>query len=167
VIISGVLILVMTEQQIGTPMNRATRVLLMSGVAVAAGMAFSAPAMASTATPAHTTTVTQVAPRHTWSEGHFRSLGACLSEGRRGVWRGDWDHYRCVRTGRGFELIVSEDWNHWNNGNWGWNHRNDHRWGNKGGKDWGNKGGKDWGNKGDKDGKDWGNKGGKDWGNKN
>jgi hypothetical protein len=116
----------MTEQQMGNPMNRATRVLLMSGVAVAAGMAFSAPAMAATSTPSPAGHTTQVAPRHSWSEGHYRSFTRCAAEGRQGVWSGDWDHYRCVRTGRGFELIVSEDWNNWNNGNnWG-------NWGNGG-----------------------------------
>jgi hypothetical protein len=113
----------------GTSMNRATRVLLMSGVAVAAGLAFSAPAMAATSTPAPAGASTQATPRHTWSEGRFRSFGSCNSEGRRGVWRGDWDHFRCVPAGNGrFELIVSEDYNNWYNGNHHWYNGN-HHWG--------------------------------------
>jgi hypothetical protein len=136
----------------------------MSGVAVAAGMAFSAPALAATSAPSPTSSTTQVAPRHTWSEGNYRSFTRCAAEGRSGVWRGDWDHFRCVRTGRGFELIVSEDWNSWNNHNSGpWIHNGGHQWdnnqGNKG--PWGgNQGNKDkgpWGgNQGNKDKGPWG-----------
>jgi hypothetical protein len=103
----------------------------MSGVAVAAGMAFSAPAMAATSTPSPAGHTTQVAPHggHTWSEGTYRSLSRCRAEGRSGVWSGDWDYYRCVPTRRGFTLIVTEEWNHWGNGN-NWNQGNN--WGNGG-----------------------------------
>src|SRR4051812_49229016 len=123
------LMLVMTEQQIGTPMNRATRVLLMSGVAVAAGMAFSVPAMAATPSTGTTGTAVQATPRHSWTEDYSRSPSRCGFDGRRGVWSGDWDHFSCVYVSHGrhrgmWALVVSQSWHgggHWHgggNGNW-------------------------------------------------
>jgi hypothetical protein len=124
-------------------MNRTVRVLLMSGVAVAAGMAFSAPAMAATSSTSSTSTTVQSSPRHGWVEGHFRTSSQCDRTGRIGRFLGRWDHYSCDYVWRGrnrgsWELTVSRgwhggDWHGTGTGNGDWNHQHggwDHQQGN-------------------------------------
>ena len=102
----------MTKQQIGTPMNRATRVLLMSGLAVAAGAAFgSAPALAAPASTSGTGATVQSAPRRTWVQNHYRTYNQCRTAGRIGEFAGRWNWYDCdfVTHGRfrgSWELTV-------------------------------------------------------------
>jgi hypothetical protein len=89
-------------------MNKATRLLAMTGMAVAAGLTMSAgPASAASATPAP-------GPGHDRVQGYFGNPIACQRAGRVGELRDRWDDHDCnkVRFGlhRGqWALLVS--WN--------------------------------------------------------
>ena len=87
-------------------MNKATRLLAMTGMAVVAGLTMGAgPASASTTTAAK-------APGHDRVEGYFHSRLQCERSGRFGELRDRWDSHDCnpVRFGRhrgDWELSVS------------------------------------------------------------
>jgi hypothetical protein len=132
-------------------MSKATRILAMAGLALAAGATIGAtPAMASPSAPQGTTVVTQEAapkaaksPTRSWYQGTYRSYRACVIAGRIGVARGFWDDYDCDRTRRGFRLEVERRWStgHWNHGNWGNNGHNWNNWNHRGGRDNDHRGG--------------------------
>ena len=90
-------------------MNKATRMLVMTGMAIVAGATFSAgPAMAASASPAPNSGTTATQGTKDW--GHDRSQiiryysnpFTCNREGRLGEWRHRWDNYNCFRVPFGF-----------------------------------------------------------------
>ncbi|MCU7722803.1 hypothetical protein ODJ79_03670 [Actinoplanes sp. KI2] len=100
-------------------MNKATRMLVMTGMAVVAAATFSAgPAMADTAAPAPTqhkvTTQSQTTTENTknwgpgWGPGGSRVVGyfsnpfTCNQVGRNGIWTHRWDYYNCYPVPFGF-----------------------------------------------------------------
>jgi hypothetical protein len=94
----------------GESMNKATRMLVMSGMAAVAALAFSAgPAAASSASPAPTASksTTQAAEKHgayrSKVVGYYRSPMQCHKAGRYGEWRNRWDGYTCYRVPFGFK----------------------------------------------------------------
>jgi hypothetical protein len=97
-------------------MNKATRILVMTGMALVAGATVGAgPASAATATPS---TTTKAAAKTDWGHdrivGYFRSPSACRTAGYIGERRGKWDNSDCIRVRGGFRrglwaLSVSED----------------------------------------------------------
>jgi hypothetical protein len=101
-------------------MNKATRILVMTGMALVAGATVGAgPASASTATPAAPSTTTKAAAKADWDRtvGYFRNPTACRIAGAIGERRGQWDDSYCVRVGGGFRrglwaLQVSYDNHH-------------------------------------------------------
>jgi hypothetical protein len=138
-------------------MNKATRILTMAGLSLAAGVTMgSAPAMAS-AGPVAAATATVAAAHHGPNHsahrlvGYFRGPVSCYRAGRLGEIRNRWDDYDCTRVRGGFRrglyaLTVSWD-DRGHNGGWhngGDDHGND-PWHN-GGDDHGNGG---WHNGGD------------------
>jgi hypothetical protein len=90
-------------------MNKATRLLAMTGMALAAGMTMGAgPASAATKTPAP-------GPHHDKVVGYYHSSSACERAGRVGELRDRWNNHDCDRVRFGFhrgqwELNVS--WGH-------------------------------------------------------
>jgi hypothetical protein len=126
-------------------MSKATRMLAMTGMALVAGVMFSAgPAAASSSTAQGTTTATQSTQQaaqadrgRTWVQGTYRTRIQCVRVGLVGQRFDRWDEFRCVRVHRGFRtyyrLVVQRDWHgggHWNdghgNGNWDNDHDHDH-----------------------------------------
>jgi hypothetical protein len=88
-------------------MNKATRILAVTGMSLLAGLTFGAtPALAGSSSVATNTTVEQMTPQAGHDEGHYRSFRDCERAGRWGVWQDDWEHYRCNRDWRGYELYV-------------------------------------------------------------
>jgi hypothetical protein len=92
----------------GESMNKATRMLMMTGMAVVAGATFSAgPAAAASASPspsaakASTQEAAKAFPRSSSIEGWYRSRGACESAGNRGEWRNRWDDHDCIPINTG------------------------------------------------------------------
>jgi hypothetical protein len=90
-------------------MNKVARMIVMSGMAAAAALAFSAgPAAASSATsaPAASKTTTQAADRFGPSGrivNYFRDPRTCNRVGWIGERRNQWDSYRCFRVPFGFK----------------------------------------------------------------
>ena len=90
-------------------MNKATRLLAMTGMALVAGVTMGAgPASAATKAPAP-------GPGHDKVVGYFHSPGACERAGRVGELRDKWNDHDCNRVRFGFhrgqwELSVS--WGH-------------------------------------------------------
>jgi hypothetical protein len=113
-------------------MNKATRTLAMTGLALTAGAAFAGtPAMASPATPAGPAASAAVGakaqtPRRDRVVGFYRTLRACDLVGRRGEFRDRWDDYDCtrVRVGmrRGSWALLAHWGGHRSHGG-GWGHR--------------------------------------------
>jgi hypothetical protein len=99
-------------------MNKATRLLAMTGMALVAGVTMGAgPASAST-----TTSAAAHAPSSDRVEGYFHSRLQCERVGRFGELRNKWDDHDCnrVRFGRhrgDWQLEVS-----WHRGPFGHNH---------------------------------------------
>ncbi|GIF19039.1 hypothetical protein BJ973_006087 [Actinoplanes tereljensis] len=103
-------------------MNKVARMIVMSGMAAAAAVAFSAgPAAAAsdTAAPAAPKSTTKVAdkpaPFGTRIAGYYRSPIACNRAGRVGEWRNQWDNYRCYPVRFGFKRgywALQVSWNH-------------------------------------------------------
>src|SRR3954447_18848177 len=94
-------------------MNKATRMLVMTGMAILAGVTFSAgPAMASSATPAPTENKAATQTTKDWGPGfgpagsrvvgYFSNPFTCNQVGRSGVWRHRWDYYNCYPVPFGF-----------------------------------------------------------------
>lgn len=90
-------------------MGKMTRTLTLAGVAVTAGLAFGAPAMAAPAAPAapaasvtsaHSTAKAH-GPRYDRVAGYYRSLRACDAAGRSGEHRNRWEDYDCNRVRSG------------------------------------------------------------------
>jgi hypothetical protein len=116
--------------------------LAMTGMALVAGMTFSAgPAAASTSTAQGTTAAKQSTQQQAetnrgrdWVHGYYRTRGQCERVGRWGERRDRWDDYECERVNRGFRSIwrleVERDrggWNDRHRGGWNDNDRNNHR----------------------------------------
>jgi hypothetical protein len=101
-------------------MNKATRLLAMTGMAVAAGLTMGAgPASAATTTAVK-------APSHDRIEGYFHSRLQCERVGHFGELRNKWDDHDCspVRFGRhrgDWQLEVS-----WHRGPFGHDRGHDH-----------------------------------------
>src|ERR1700712_4339394 len=111
-------------------MNKATRMLAIAGMALAAGATVgigASPAMAaSSSTGSSTHSASQARPADR-IVGFYRSYGICDRIGDIGEWQGRWDDHDCYRLGGGsrrgwYALSVSYDWN---NGN---NHRGHNDW---------------------------------------
>jgi hypothetical protein len=89
-------------------MNKATRLLAMTGMAAAAGVTlFAGPASAANATPAP--------GHHDHVAGYFRSPFACERAGRVGELRDNWNSHDCdrVRFGRHRgEWALTVSWGH-------------------------------------------------------
>jgi hypothetical protein len=83
--------------------------LMMTGMAIVAGLTFSAgPAVAASASPspsapkASTQQADKGFPRDSAYKGWFRSLGACHHVGNIGEWRDLWDDHDCIPVRTGF-----------------------------------------------------------------
>src|SRR3954471_12171603 len=99
----------MTAYRRNALMNKATRMLAVTGMTLLAGLTFGAtPALAGSASVTAGTTAGQAAPGADHVQDHFWNLRDCLRSGRWGERRGDWDSYRCRRdwNGRGYVLLV-------------------------------------------------------------
>jgi hypothetical protein len=117
-------------------MNKATRMLVMTGMAIAAGVTFSAgPASAASATPASPDSKAATQSAKDWGHDRSRIVGVyrdpftCNRIGRIGEFHHRWDDYRCFRVPGGFHgkwaLRVSWDRHGFGDGNWdGPNHWN-------------------------------------------
>ena len=101
-------------------MNKTTRMLAMTGIALAAGLTVGAgPASAAPAAPAAPATASVQAdhkfkPSNDKFMGYFRSPSACIKTGRIGKLRHKWDSFDCDRVSRGshrgqYSLTVSWD----------------------------------------------------------
>jgi hypothetical protein len=110
-------------------MNRITRLLAMTGIGLAAGVAIAGPAQAATAGSGHSASASAAGSHAFWNDdddvvGYFNSPIRCERAGRIGEIRDRWDDYDCNRVSFGFhrgdwELSVSYcDDNH-GNGPWG------------------------------------------------
>jgi hypothetical protein len=122
-------------------MNKTTRTLAMSGIAVAAGLTMGVgPASAA---PATTSTTTNAASSsdHRFDDGrvvgYYRTASACFRAGKVGEFRNKWDDSDCDVVRRGFhrgqwQLTVS--WDRHGNGH----HGND--WDDKGNRGNGHRG---------------------------
>jgi hypothetical protein len=95
----------LTRIRRGETMNKAARMLVMSGTAAVAALAFSAgPAAASSDSPASTASksTTQAADKHgvyrSKVVGYYRSPIQCNRAGKFGEWRNRWDDYTCFRV---------------------------------------------------------------------
>jgi hypothetical protein len=93
----------------GESMNKATRMLAMTGMAIVAGVTFSAgPAAAASASPspaapkASTQQADKGFPSDSAYRGWFRSLRACHRAGNIGEWRNSWDDHDCIPVRNGF-----------------------------------------------------------------
>jgi len=137
-------------------MNKATRMLVTTSMAIVAGATMGVgQASASAKTPQAPVAAEQSAQQAgNWGGdrvvGYFRSPRFCIQNGRLGEFRGRWDDFRCVYQRRGFNagyfaLVVSWDrgssWNDFGHNN-GWNddrghHHgwNDNRWNDNRGND--------------------------------
>lgn len=90
-------------------MNKATRMLVMTGMAIVAGATFSAgPASAASASPAPSPSKTATQGTKDWGHdrsrivGYFSNPFTCNRAGRIGEWRNRWDDYNCFRIPFGF-----------------------------------------------------------------
>ena len=103
-------------------MNKATRMLVMTGMAIVAGATFSAgPASAASASPAPSPSKTTTQSTKDWGHdrsrivGYFSNPFTCNRVGRLGEMRDRWDDYDCIRVHGDWALSVSEnDWDDWN-----------------------------------------------------
>jgi hypothetical protein len=125
-------------------MNKATRILAIAGMALAAGATIGAsPAMASSSTTQSGTTVASQSQAGDRIVDYFRSYSRCDRAGDIGEWANRWDDHDCYRVRFGFHrgwYALSVDWdnhghNNWhgnsnwhgNNNNWHGNNDRDHR----------------------------------------
>lgn len=87
-------------------MNKATRMLMMTGMAIVASATFAGPAMAASATPApsagQSTTVKASHGDRSKIVGFYRTPGQCHRIGNIGEWRNRWDDHDCFRVRGGF-----------------------------------------------------------------
>jgi hypothetical protein len=129
-------------------MRKATRILTMTGMALVAGLAFTAsPAQAAPATPAVAKSAVHGSDRVI---DHFRSKAACNIAGYRGERRNAWEDFDCSRVWFGryrgtYALSVNYGWGGHGHGNWGddqhngnWGHGNGGNWGDDHGNGHGN-----------------------------
>jgi len=93
----------------GESMNKATRMLVMTGMAIVAGATFSAgPASAASASPAPNPSKAATQSTKDWGHDRSRIVGfysnpfICNRVGRIGEWRNRWDDYNCFRVPFGF-----------------------------------------------------------------
>lgn len=101
-------------------MNKATRMLVMTGMAIVAGATFSAgPAAAATASPAPTAATsaadTAGRPEHSRIVGYFRTPFECHRVGNIGEWRNRWDDHDCIPIRAGFHRLrwaLRVSWDH-------------------------------------------------------
>ncbi|MEU4239795.1 hypothetical protein [Actinoplanes sp. NPDC026619] len=93
-------------------MNKAARMIAMSGMAAVAALAFSAgPAAAASASaaspaPSASKSTTSAAEKQSYRArvvNYYRSPIACNKAGRFGEWRNSWDDYTCYRVPFGFK----------------------------------------------------------------
>jgi hypothetical protein len=126
-------------------MNKATRILAIAGMALAAGATIGAsPAMASSSTTQSGTTVASQSQAGDRIVDYFRSYSRCDRAGDIGEWANRWDDHDCYRVRYGFHrgwYALSVDWdnhghndwhghnNNWHgsNNNWRGNDDRDHR----------------------------------------
>jgi hypothetical protein len=109
-------------------MNKATRILAIAGMALAAGATIGAsPAMAASSTTQSGTTVASQSQAGDRIVDYFRSYSRCDRAGDAGEWQNRWDDHDCYRVRYGFHrgwYALSVDWNnhghnnHGNNNNW-------------------------------------------------
>jgi hypothetical protein len=131
----------------GESMNKATRMLVMTGMAIAAGVTFSAgPASAASATPASPDSKAATQSAKDWGHDRSRIIGyysnpfVCHRIGNFGERRGRWDDHTCFRVPFGFhrgDWALRVSWDR-HGGFWGGGHDHDN-WG--GGHDHDNWGG--------------------------
>jgi hypothetical protein len=132
------------RKQNGIPMNKAARILTMTGLALVAGAAFgSTPAMAASSSST-STTATQSTTQADRVVRYYRSSGECRRAGRVGEIFGRWDDYTCRKVWFGpyrgwYALSVDWNWhgngNHWPHGN-GQGHGNGDSHGHGNGNHW-------------------------------
>jgi hypothetical protein len=97
-------------------MNKATRLLAMTGMALAAAVTMGAgPASAATKAPAP-------GPHRDKVVGYFHSAGACQRAGRIGELRDRWDSHDCGRVHFGFHRGMWELTASWGHGPFGHDH---------------------------------------------
>lgn len=117
-------------------MNRITRVVAISGLGLAAVLAFGAgPAQAATVAAPSTAHTASVRAGSHWNNddsdvvGYFRTRFGCERVGQLGEYHGRWDDYDCSRVRFGFNRgawaleVSTDDWNSgWDDDNWygGW-----------------------------------------------
>jgi hypothetical protein len=104
-------------------MNKATRILAIAGMALAAGATIGAsPAMAASSTTQSGTTVASQSQAGDRVVDYYRSYNRCDRAGDVGEWQNRWDDHDCYRVRYGFHrgwYALSVDWNnHGHNNNW-------------------------------------------------
>src|SRR4051812_42774966 len=106
-------------------MNKATRMLAIAGMALAAGATIGAsPAMAASSNSSSSTTVAAQAKPADRIVNYFHSRGLCYAVGYQGVRRDQWEDFSCFPIRHGFRhgwyaLSVDYGWNNnWNNNDW-------------------------------------------------
>jgi hypothetical protein len=113
-------------------MNKATRMLAIAGMALAAGATIGAsPAMAASSTTQSGTTVASQNQSGDRVVGYYRSYRTCDRVGDFGERTHRWDDHDCYRIRYGFRhdwYALSVDYNNWNDRNHNWNDRNNHNW---------------------------------------
>ena len=103
-------------------MNKATRTLVMVGMAfvasaaMTAGPASAAPASSpAAATVSTTASATKAAPSHDRVVGYFRNVLLCHRAGQVGEMRNLWDDHECSRVRGGFHRglwVLTVSWDH-------------------------------------------------------
>ena len=84
-------------------MNKISKALVMTGMALVAGATMSAgPAFAASAAPAAPQSATVKAPAHAQVVGFYRSVFACHAAGQQGERRDRWADHSCVQVRTGF-----------------------------------------------------------------
>jgi hypothetical protein len=143
-------------------MNKVTRTLVMTGMAIAASAAIGVgPASAASAAPSSPSVSPSASQDAKFKDkskviDYYRSVFACHKVGNIGEWRNRWDDHRCVRVRFGFHrgwYALIARWEHHRH-NWG---GGDSNWGNDNG------GNSNWGD-GDGGNSNWGDGNGSHFG---
>ena len=129
-------------------MNKATRMLAVTGMALVAGLTMGAGPTSADPSPAVTPSATKAAVQGVDKKmrsrervvGYYRTKQACWKVGRLGEIRDRWDDFECDRVNRGFRrgwYALEASWDLRGQGG----HNGGGQWGNQGGGQWGNQGG--------------------------
>ncbi|MEV4348863.1 hypothetical protein AB0J83_30775 [Actinoplanes sp. NPDC049596] len=112
-------------------MNRITRMIMVSGLGIAAAATLGAgPAMAASGTSSSTASQATTNQAKHWDDddervvGYYRDYRRCVIAGRIGERFDRWDDFECERVGGGFHrryvLVVEDDNDFWNDGWYNW-----------------------------------------------